>query len=256
VEQPKAPKLIELAQKYGTDKAESNSYIENFERYFQPIRNKPIKLLELGVFRGQSLLMWEEYFHNGTIAGVDIAKNPLPEESSRIRFYQGSQDDSKLLSRIRGECAPNGFDIILDDASHIGTTSRNSFNILFRNHLKSGGIYVVEDWGTGYWSSWPDGKHYEPAEYSPSTAQRKIGQHWPVKLLKTCSLLRLGGKPSIDKYFSSHNHGMTGFIKELVDEVAWTDIAVHRYGNKRLEQRVSLIKEMSLYAGHAFITKA
>ena len=50
-----------------------------------------------------------------------------------------------------------GLDIIIDDASHLYKKSRASFDILFENHLKSGGMYIIEDWGCGYWPKWPNG---------------------------------------------------------------------------------------------------
>src|SRR5438309_8699047 len=53
-----------------------------------------------------------------------------------------------------GETAPEGFDVIIDDCSHIGELTRISFWHLFEHHLKPGGLYVIEDWSTGYWDSW------------------------------------------------------------------------------------------------------
>lgn len=248
--------LMHLAQKHGTDKATNNCYIENFERHFQGLRHHPVKVLELGILRGQSLLMWEEYFEKGLIAGLDISIPSFTHQSNRIKLYQGYQDDANLLGRIRAECAIDGFDIIIDDASHVGTVSRRSFELLFKNHLKRNGIYVVEDWGTGYWSSWQDGKRYELARNSLDFYRPCIASKLLSRYKKICKRLGLRLSPKTDNNFSSHNHGMVGFIKELIDELAWNDIAVHKNGNQKLEQRPSLIKEISLYAGHAFITKA
>ena len=152
--------LAEIACKLDTDKTQSQSYIDNFERHFGHLRSTPVKVLELGVFHGGSLLMWQEYFSNGLIVGLDLQSNPFSEMPERICFYQGSQDDEKLLDRVAQECAPDGFDIVIDDASHIGTLTRDSFRNLYVKHLKPGGIYVIEDWGTSYWDSWQDGRAY------------------------------------------------------------------------------------------------
>lgn len=44
--------------------------------------------------------------------------------------------------------------------TEIGVLARASFWHLFDNQLKSGGMYVIEDWGTGYWDKWLDGVSY------------------------------------------------------------------------------------------------
>jgi hypothetical protein len=32
-------------------------------------------------------------------------------------------------------------------------------------------LYVIEDWGTGYWDDWPDGKMVDPSLYLNDGAQ-------------------------------------------------------------------------------------
>ena len=217
--------LSELAELYSTDKIVSPGYLENYEKYFSRMRNEKITLLELGVLAGGSLHLWQNYFPKGEVIGVDKNDSPFKVMPERIKFYKGSQDDEMLHAKIQNECAPEGYDIIIDDASHIGTVSRLSFKILFEKYLKNGGIYVIEDWGTGYWNSWPDGKSFE---------QNFKGS---------------------DPDFTNHNFGMVGFIKELIDEVAWRDITHPNYGNKKLNARESVIKELHIYHGQVFILK-
>lgn len=135
--------------------------------------------------------MWKDYFPKGTIAGLDIDPVHIDDPTGRIYVYKGSQQDTKVLKKIAGEIAPTGFDVIIDDASHIAEYTRQSFWYLFKDHLKSGGLYFIEDWGTGYWDKWPDGKYY-------------AGQN--------------------------HLHGMVGFVKELVDECGWSDITLPGWG--------------------------
>lgn len=242
--------LAQIAQSYDTDKALNSGYISNFERHFGHLRDQPVTLLELGVFRGGSLQMWQEYFPKGLIVGLDLNSNPLPQTPERVRFYQGSQDDGALLARIARECAPAGFDIVIDDASHIGSLSRASFRAIFPQYLKAGGIYVVEDWGTGYWGIWPDGQDYRlAAEDAPTAPSTTLIARLKRRLRRTF-------KRKTDSNFSRHNFGMVGFVKELVDEVAWPDIASPTRGNRRLSSRPSTIREVTLYTGHAFVVKA
>jgi hypothetical protein len=142
------------------------AYLEIYEERIGPMRDEPISILELGVAKGKSMEMWRDYFPKATIAGVDL----LPEWESneeRVRIYRGRQDDPALLGRVAAECAPDGFDIIVDDAAHIGQLAKASFWHLFVNHLKPGGTYALKDWGPGYWGNhvyYPDGDFFRHRE--------------------------------------------------------------------------------------------
>jgi len=138
--------LEELAIKHGTDKKceEGHGYTPFYEKYFEPLRNETVKLMELGVHEGWSMNMWVEYFPNGEFWGIDNDKEGLcPKDfnNDMIHFHLGSQDDELFLKSVCGE---NKFDIIIDDCSHISKLSIRSFDILFP-YLKEGGIYVIED---------------------------------------------------------------------------------------------------------------
>lgn len=165
--------------KYDTDKI-PNNYLDVYDRLFEPLIDRPVRLLELGVRTGGSLRLWRDYFPQSTIAGLDLEPQGGARQEERLHVYQGAQEDVSLLSRIAAEVAPDGFDIVIDDASHVAVPTRASFWHLFDNHLKPGGLFAIEDWGTGYWERWPDGQALRPRQ--------------------------------------PHNAGMVGFIKELVDE--------------------------------------
>jgi hypothetical protein len=109
-------------------------------------------MLEIGVFRGGSLRMWKEYFHpDSTIVGIDIDKScqahEIAEQNVFVRI--GSQADPNFLANVNGEFGP--FDIILDDGSHKTHHQIVSFTALFRDALKDGGCYMVEDVHSNYW---------------------------------------------------------------------------------------------------------
>lgn len=138
--------LNELCLKYGTDKSNNgHGYVKYYEKYFEPIRNENLNILELGVREGWSVSVWSEYFKNSNIVGLDNDLEKLcPDEFhiDRFTFYKGSQEDELFLNDIHKQCGD--FDIIIDDASHISKYTIKSFQIL-RHFLKSGGIYVIED---------------------------------------------------------------------------------------------------------------
>ena len=151
---------------YDSDKIESD-YLRRYDPVFESFLNRPIKLLEIGIYKGGSLLLWKDYFPLGSIVGIDINIPEVNKEllHPRISMFMGSQTDTTFLSTVAEESAPDGFDIIIDDASHFGEFTKTSFWYLFNNYLKSGGIYVIEDWGTGYWSNWRDGKKLNLKKY-------------------------------------------------------------------------------------------
>jgi hypothetical protein len=206
-----------VAGRFDTDK--DANYLRNYMLYCGHLVDEPIKLLELGILKGGSLLLWRDYFDKGVIVGLDINPVSIHGDSSRIFVYQGHQEDPTFLDRIASERAPDGFDIIIDDASHVGDLTRKSFWHLFENHLRPGGIYVIEDWGTGYWRSWPDGHDYLPPE------------------------------PSSDRRFASHDFGMVGFVKQLIDECGMGDITKPGLGRPTLPARASKFDSMIVTQG-------
>ena len=127
-------------------------YFDIYTKHFGPYRDRPIKMLEIGVFRGGSLRMWKDYFHpDSTIVGIDIDKTCKAHEiADRNVFVRiGSQADPAFLAEVNEEFGP--FDIILDDGSHKTHHQNISFGALFRSALKDGGCYMVEDVHTNYW---------------------------------------------------------------------------------------------------------
>jgi hypothetical protein len=246
------------ASAYDTDKAAHPHYLRWYEEYFTPLLDKNIKLLELGVYKGGSLLLWRDYFDKGLIVGLDMNSVDVPDGSGRIRLYQGQQQDTSLLDQIASENAPEGFDIIIDDCSHIGELTRISFWHLFDNHLKPGGLYVIEDWSTGYWDSFFDGIafSYQPKlSFSPTRFRiRSTLAHLQRSVPVLNSILRMMKRLFNRKQFLSHDYGLVGFVKELVDECGMADITREDRGTP--PYRASKFKEIRISPGQVFIVKA
>lgn len=128
-------------------------YTEKFKRF----RDKPIRMLEIGVQKGGSLRLWRKWFHPETVfVGLDINPDCFefdnPEDNIFVRI--GSQTDAEFLDSINQELGP--FDIILDDGGHTTGQMITSFNCLFREALKDDGLYLVEDTHTNYVESFID----------------------------------------------------------------------------------------------------
>jgi len=251
------------ARAYDTDKAEHPHYLQKYEEHFRALLDSDVRLLELGIYRGGSLLLWRDYFQKGLIVGLDLQPVKIEDPSGRIRTYQGMQQDTQLLDRIGHENAPDGFDVIIDDCSHIGELTRISFWHLFDNHLKPGGLYVIEDWSTGYWRKWFDGVAYDyrpNLEFKPlsfklrSALSRLLKSKTTEQLPLVGPVLELAKRAFNRNQFHSHDYGLVGFVKELVDECGMADITRADRGTP--PYRPSKFKEMKIAPGQVFIVKA
>ena len=149
--------LLSLAQKYHTDKCTNNAskfgYIPYYEKHFQPIRHKEMNILEIGVraTRGRgpsSLKMWKDYFPNSQICGLDINPACAGFDEERLKIVIGDQADKECLDNLVAEHGP--FDIIIDDGSHINNFTIKSYELLFNNGWKPGGLYIIEDLANSY----------------------------------------------------------------------------------------------------------
>ena len=131
--------------RYDTDKFETGK-VEAYERMFENLRDKPIRLLEIGVWHGGSLQYFSDFFRRGRIIGMDLQPPSLPLPSNVV-FRVADQNDSKALELLAQEEGP--FDITIDDGSHTRKETLNCFTTLWP-HVKSEGFYTIEDWSVGY----------------------------------------------------------------------------------------------------------
>ncbi len=217
--------------RYDTDK--SANYLANYEHELGHLYDEPVAILELGVQRGGSLLLWRDLFPAAQVAGLDLNPVSVPDDTGRVHVYQGFQQETEVLDAIRSEVAPEGFDIVIDDASHIGQYTSESFWHIFPRHLKPGGIYVLEDWPCGYDDDWPDGKAPPTAVPSTSTGRvealrkrvraaarplaARLERHPELRRRLERLYMRAEGT-TLQSRFPSHDYGMVGVAKRLVDD--------------------------------------
>ena len=147
----------------------SHNYYLEYAKKFQSKRDSALKVLEVGVNTGHSLLMWERYFPNATIYGIDIdlsithlGVNPkeLTKDYDRIKLFEfdacKKENVDKFLKENGGD-----FDIIIEDGSHLGHHQILS-TFLYMPLLKKNGIMVIEDIGLYYKAQ---KEHYMIMEY-------------------------------------------------------------------------------------------
>jgi predicted O-methyltransferase YrrM len=149
--------LCELCVKFGTDKSpytggggHRHPYTAPYSLLFEPLRNRPIKFVEIGIFRGASILVWRYFFSRARIYGFDkdcenmeyIRAMNLPAVYlDRMDAADPVSMNTALMKHMAdGEL----FDVILDDAAHNieqqAVTIRNCLS-----KLKQGGLLIIED---------------------------------------------------------------------------------------------------------------
>jgi hypothetical protein len=164
--------LDELALQAGTHKSSKyHNYTEIYSSLFDKIKNEPLKLLEIGIGSGESVLLWEKYFPNADLHFLDIepASEFLPA-SERFHYYQCDQGNPLNLIEFAKKSGGN-FDVIIDDGGHEMEQQQVSFKTLFP-HLKKGGMYIIEDLHTSYWAKYGGGgTKLEPCPSATSTTE-------------------------------------------------------------------------------------
>jgi hypothetical protein len=135
---------------FGSDKQKpgEHSYGASYAAAFRPFRYRNAKILEIGLLAGDSLLAWRCYFPRATVIGADIEQKPHMA-GSKTRIYTVDQSAAADLDRVLSR--ERTFDIIIDDGSHINAHQIFTFYHLF-DALKEGGVYVIEDIQTSFWS--------------------------------------------------------------------------------------------------------
>lgn len=139
--------LNEIYEKYSSpeghgDKGTAHTYIDEYSRILEPYRNN-ITFLEIGLFFGESIQMWSEYFNNSKIYGVDITSKHLKDLLNHKDFeiIIGDATNQDILSSFPQDIM---FDVVIDDGSHKLSDQIKTFNIL-KDKIKRGGLYIVED---------------------------------------------------------------------------------------------------------------
>lgn len=160
-----------------------SSYLRVYDRLFDKIRERPLRILEIGVQNGGSLEIWAKYFPKAvSIVGCDIDQRVggLRFEDERIVVVVGDATDASVVERIHGLCPR--FDLIIDDGSHRSSDIVRTF-LLFFSGLAPGGLYVVEDLACSYWAE------YEGGLYAPAAAMQFF------KALSDCVNVEAWGVP-------------------------------------------------------------
>jgi hypothetical protein len=192
------PSLLEIAQRTysGDDSTKAPHYYQRYDKFFRSNHFNPTGILEVGVARGESTKVFSQAYPLAKIVALDLKYYDGTDFAAfpNVTYLLANQTDTAGLQEIVRREFPSGFNLAIDDASHVGAYSRITFDAVFPL-LDPGGIYIVEDWATGYVDDFIDGCRFQ--EYPLHFRESKFS--------------------NIPRRLPSHDFGMVGFVKSLVD---------------------------------------
>lgn len=124
-----------------TDKDNPHNYIKIYEEEMNI--KEDVSILEIGVSAGGSLIMWDSYFKNSKVVGIDLYpdyEGAVPDGIDYDVHVIDSTDKLKCDKLF----IDNTFDYIVDDGSHKIYDQIKTFDNYYPK-LKPTGKYFIED---------------------------------------------------------------------------------------------------------------
>jgi hypothetical protein len=167
ITKPEGLEILDIIDHYMTDKHHEHDFFNLiYSELFKPIRQEVKKFVEVGIYDGESIRLWRDYFTNAEIYGLDItpenADNKLGS-INRDRLTLLKMDQSNIGDIEEFSSQHDDIDVILDDGSHKMYDQQTTFAKMFKS-LKSGGLFIIEDLHTSLevtmpeksWCGWGD----------------------------------------------------------------------------------------------------
>jgi hypothetical protein len=143
-----------------------SSYFQTYDELLNRYRNKAIVFAEVGVYNGGSLFMWRKYFGSqARIIGIDLNPGAKKWEKDGFEIHIGNQGDPRFWEDFFSEVGD--VDVILDDGGH---TNEQQIVTTYKclPHIKDGGMLIVEDTHTSYFSDFGNPSKYSFMSYAKS----------------------------------------------------------------------------------------
>lgn len=150
--------LCEIGRKYDTDKSSQRNNVSNtrhchpytlfYDGLFKNKKDEHLKIAELGILDGGSLLMWKDYFINSEIYGFeynDMLIKKFKQNFNNDRISLSNIDVTNKDSIIKSFSELNIlYDIIIEDTTHQFEDQIRVIENIYQ-YLKPGGILIIEN---------------------------------------------------------------------------------------------------------------
>jgi len=131
-----------------SDKGSMHSYIDFYESFFKIKRNRA-SLLEIGMMTGGSLHLWQTYFEDYDLVGMDISAHwnqsrpfqSILESDPKVTLLFGVNSRNKP---VPDELQQRQFDFVIDDGDHSVMAQIETFENYWPM-VGLGGTYFIED---------------------------------------------------------------------------------------------------------------
>ena len=140
--------LEEIVDNCRSDKNTVHSYLPLYQKLLIKKKETAKNVLEVGIFMGGSIKLWNDYFTNATVYGLDIIHiNDI---------WDGIKNNEKIILHTSTDAYNPEFfianflnknikcDFMLDDGPHT-LESMKQFIKLYSNIMTDDGILIIED---------------------------------------------------------------------------------------------------------------
>jgi len=139
--------LVELVDNDRTDKNTVHSYLDLYERLLSNKKKIAKNVLEVGVYKGGSIMLWRDYFKNATVYGLDVMKiedmcNEIKNRQRIVLRSFDAYDENIFYNQFVSKNIK--FDFMLDDGPHT-LESMKQFIKLYSQIMTDDGILIIED---------------------------------------------------------------------------------------------------------------
>ena len=162
-------RMCRIMASQGSDKALfRHNYTTIYSALLKGRQSEPLRVFELGLgsanpdmpfnmaflgYPGASLRAWKKIFPNAVIYGADIDRAILFQEDRIKTFYCDQLDPASIRELWTEPDLQESMDVIIDDAYH-AFDANVSFLENSLDHLRPGGLYVVEDIDQASFDEW------------------------------------------------------------------------------------------------------
>jgi len=174
------PDLKQLFESVTQKSDKIDAYFPIYQSLFAQYRGKPdLVFVEIGVKNGGSLSMWREFFGpSARIIGIDYNPAAAGMREQGFEIYIADQSSIPFWEKFYREVGP--IDVLLDDGGHTSKQQIVTVECAL-DHIKDGGMIMVEDTHTSYMKSYGSPTRYSFMNYTKAVADKIQVRAYPFK---------------------------------------------------------------------------